>query len=521
MKRKIQVHVGKDEIKERMVNYIPFRYILAALITLFEVLGIIGTVVALCIFVPYFYIALAVTTFAVVVKIISSDDNPDYKIPWILFVLILPVVGLMLYFIFGSRKLKKKFVNRLDNLKKLSYRKDDSNLFNELKNQNPLVCSYTKMLCDISDSHLFTNTKTTYFPLGEDYYKSLLEDVKNAQRFIYLEYFIIEEGKFWNSILEILKEKAKMGVDVRVVFDDIGCMSTLPGNYAKQLKQFGIQATPFSRLKGQADNEFNNRSHRKIAVIDGIIGYTGGVNIADEYINEIERFGHWKDGGIRLYGQAVWEMTKLFLIDFGINVKSQIEFPQNLYPTCDIVEDGYVVPFGDGPKPLYQRRVAKTIIQNLLNTATKYVYITTPYLIIDNDLCVSIENAALRGIDVRIIVPHIPDKKLVFNMTKCHYKRLMDAGVKIYEYKPGFIHAKTYLADDQCAIIGTINLDYRSLVHHFENGVFIYNCNCINDVKKDLLDTMDKSIEINPKMLKTNIFNKIFRAIVRIFAPML
>ena len=521
MKRKIKIDLGNGRIQEREINYIPVRYIIAFAITLFEVLAIIGITMALCIFVPYFYIAVGITTFAVVLKIIASDDNLDYKIPWMLFVLIIPIAGLMLYFIFGSRKLKKKYVKRLESLKSLSYKQEDTELLEQLEKESPIALTQAKTLINIADTHLFTNTKTTYYPSGEEYHKALLEDLRNACKFIYLEYFIIEEGKFWNSILEILKEKAKQGLDIKVAFDDIGCMSTLPGNYAKQLKEFGIEATPFSRMKGQADNEFNNRNHRKITVIDGIVGYTGGINIADEYINEFERFGHWKDVGIRLEGEGVKELTKLFLIDFGINLKTPLNLPDNLYPSIDIKENGYIVPFGDGPKPLYERRVGKTIIQNMLATATKYVYITTPYLIIDNELCVSIENAALRGVDVRIIVPHIPDKKIVFNMTKSFYKRFIDAGVKIYEYEPGFIHAKTYLSDDKYAIIGTINLDYRSLVHHFENGVWLYNCDSIKDLKNDIDNTLNKSIEITPEMLKTNFLNRLFRAIVRIFAPML
>jgi len=521
MKRKIKVSLGNNKVEERVINYIPGRYIVAFAITIFEVLAIIALMIVLCMFVPYFYLAVAVTTFAVELKIIASDDNPDYKIPWMLFVLILPVAGLMLYFIFGSRKLKKKYLKRLESLKILSYEQDDEQILKQLEKENPIASNQVKILKNISDTHLFTNTKQTYFPSGEAYYKSLLVDLKNAKNFIFLEYFIIEEGKFWNSILDVLKEKAKQGLDIKVVFDDIGCMTTLPGNYAKQLKKFGIDATPFSRLKGQADNEFNNRNHRKMTVIDGTIGYTGGINVADEYINKIERFGHWKDVGIRIEGEAVKEFTKLFLIDFGINFNSPFNVPKDLYPYSNISDSGYVVPFGDGPKPLYNWRVGKTIIQNMLATAIKYMYITTPYLIIDNELCTSIENAALRGVDVRIIVPHVPDKKIVFNMTKSFYKRFIDCGVKIYEYKPGFIHAKSYLADDKYAIIGTINLDYRSLVHHFENGVWLYNCDSIKDLKKDIVDTIDKSIEINPKMLKTNLFNRFFRSVVRIFAPML
>lgn len=520
MKTKYRYRVNNKEV-EQEVNYIPFRYILAILITVFEVLAIIGIVVVLCVYVPYFYVMCGLTEIACIIKIIASDDNPDYKVPWLLFVMIIPIAGFMLYFIFYSRKLSNKYVKRLKLLKAASYKKDDSRLFEYLASENLVAASQAKMLTNISESHLFTDTAQTYFPLGEDMHPRLLEDLSRAEKFIYMEYFIIEEGKFWNSILDILKEKASCGVDVKVVYDDIGCMMTLPGDYHKILKSYGINATPFSRLRGQADSEFNNRSHRKITVIDGKVGYTGGINLADEYINEIEKYGHWKDIGIRLEGEAVWELTRLFLIDYGINVKKMPEIREDMFPAQNISEKGYIIPFGDGPHPLYDRRVGKSVIQNMLNSAVKYVYMTTPYLIIDNDLCQSIENAALRGVDVRITVPHIPDKKLIFGMTRSFYHRLMSAGVKIYEYGPGFIHAKGYLADDEYAMIGTINLDYRSLVHHFENGVWMYKCDVIKDLKSDIENTMSKSIRVTQTMLKTNIIQGFIRAVVRIFAPML
>lgn len=299
-------------------------------------------------------------------------------------------------------------------------------------------------------------------------------------------------------------------------------MMTLPGDYYRRLRKSGIQAVAFSRLKGNADSEFNNRSHRKIMVIDGKIGYTGGINIADEYINEIEKFGHWKDTGIRLEGEAVWELTKLFLVDFGINMKKLPKEREDLYPEQpSIKEEGYIIPFGDGPSPIYRHRIGKSVIKNMLSGAIGYAWMTTPYLIIDNDLCSSIENAALRGVDVRIMVPHIPDKKLIFGMTKSYYSRLMEAGVKIYEYEPGFIHAKSYLVDDSYAMIGTINLDYRSLVHHFENGVWMYQCQAIKMLKKDMEDTLTRCMEVNKTMLKTTLIQRLIRAIVRIVSPLL
>lgn len=521
MKNKLTYKAG-NKVIEREINYIPLRYIIAGVITILEIISIIGIVVLLCYFVPYFYIAAYITAFACELKIISSDNNPDYKIPWMLFVLIIPIAGFMLYFMFSSRKLKKKYVNKLADLNRQSYNYDDSCVLNELSSIDEVSYSQATMLCKIADTHIFKDTNLTYFPSGEEYFVNLLADLKKAKEFIFMEYFIIEEGLFWNSILEVLKQKVKDGLEVKVVYDDIGCMSTLPGNYSKILKSFGIDAVPFSRLKGSADSEFNNRSHRKITIIDGNIGYTGGINITDEYINRIVKFGHWKDVGIKLEGEGVKELTKLFVIDYGINVKGLIKIDQKYYQTnTKFNSDGYVIPFGDGPKPLYERRVGKSVIQNMFNAATKYAYVTTPYLIIDNDLCVSIENAALRGVDVRIIVPHIPDKKIVFGMTRSFYKRLIDAGVKIYEYEPGFIHAKTYLVDDKYAMVGTINLDYRSLVHHFENGVWIYKSDVIKDIKVDIEDTLSKSIFISKDNLKTNLINRFIRAIVRIFAPML
>lgn len=521
MKRKIKYNTGTKVI-EREVNYIPVRYIIAILITILEILAIIGIVIGLCYYIPYFYIAALLTTIVCELKIIASDDNPDYKVPWMLVILVIPIAGFMLYFLFSSRKLNKKYIKRLEYLKNNKYCYDSSTSLNKLAKENNIAYSQAKMLCKIADTNIFENTKMKYFSSGEEYFVSLLNDLKKAKKYIFIEYFIIEEGLFWNSILEILKDKTSQGVEVKVVYDDIGCMATLPGNYNKKLKTYGIDATPFSRLKGAADSEFNNRNHRKITVIDGLIGYTGGINIADEYINHIKKYGHWKDTGIRIEGNAVNELTKLFLIDYGINIKKTLEIKDDYYKMSnDISNKGYVIPFGDGPKPLYERRVGKSIIQNLFNIATKYAYVTTPYLIIDNDLCTSIENAALRGVDVRIIVPHIPDKKIVFGMTRSFYKRLMDVGVKIYEYEPGFIHAKTCIVDDEYVMIGTINLDYRSLVHHFENGIWMYNTDVIKDIKKDLDETLSKSIKINKDKLKTNLITRFVRAIVRIFAPML
>ena len=521
MKRKLRYNVG-TELVEKDVNYIPVRFILAVFLAVLETLAVIAVVILCCLYIPYFYLMMWATEIACVIQIASSNENPDYKVPWLLVVLVIPVVGLMLYIMFPSRVLKKKYIRRMENLKSHSYAKDDADAFTYLQAESSAAASQAKLLCNISESHLFMHTGQTYFPLGDDMFPCILEDLLKAEKFIFLEYFIIEEGRFWNSILDILKEKAAAGVEVRVVYDDIGCMNTLPGNYWKTLKSYGIKATPFALLRGNADSEFNNRSHRKILVIDGKIGYTGGVNIADEYINETVRFGHWKDTGIRLEGEAVQELTKLFLLDYGLNVRREPEICHDYFPQHSLPDAaGYMIPFGDGPAPVYTHQVGKRVIQNMLNQAQRYVWMMSPYLIIDSELCCAIEYAAMRGVDVRIIVPHVPDKKLVFEMTQCYYERLMKAGVKIYEYEPGFIHAKCYLADDDTAMIGTINLDYRSLVHHFENGVWMYRCDSIADIHRDFKDTFEKSIRIEDHMLKKDILHGLIRSLVKIFASML
>lgn len=521
MKKVLKYNIG-DKVVEREVQHIPIRYIVAWGLTFFEFFAIILIVAGLCFYVPYFYILAWVTQVGVVLKIISSDDNPEYKVPWLFFVLVVPIVGFMSYIMFRTRKLKRKYIKKLKDVYKERFFYEDKENLERLKTENIYIHNQAKLLCEISESFVFKNTKQKYYPLGEDMFKDLLVDLNNAKKFIFMEYFIIEDGKFWSSILEILKKKASEGVEVKIVYDDIGCMLTLPGNYVKQLKKFKIDCVSFAKMKGDATGEFNNRSHRKITVIDGVVGYTGGINIADEYINEFQKYGHWKDTAVRLEGEAVRELTRLFLIDYEINSKTVIgEKKGYLEVDTDVKCEDLLVPFGDGPSPLYKRRVGKSIIQSMIESATKSVCITTPYLIIDNDMCTTLENAALRGVDVKIITPHIPDKKIVFGMTRSFYPRLRKAGIKIYEYEPGFIHAKSYLVDDKVGMLGTINMDYRSLVHHFENGVWFYGGECVEKLKTDFEETLQKCIKIEKNTIKNNFLQTLVCAVVRLIAPLL
>ncbi|MDO5544724.1 MAG: cardiolipin synthase [Eubacteriales bacterium] len=511
----------KGKLHHREMNHIPVRFLIAIVLAVLETAAVIAAVMVCSYYIPYFFLLVWATEIAVVIQIIASDDNPDYKIPWLMVVLLIPVAGFMMYFLFYDRKLHKRFIRRLDDMKSIGYKPDDRRLFAGLAEESLEAHNQAKMLCNISESHLYSDTKQDYFPLGEEMFIRLLEDLRSARKFIFMEYFIIEEGHFWNSILDILKEKAAAGVEVKVVYDDIGCMMTLPGDYYRQLQKYGIDATPFSMLKGNADSEFNNRSHRKITVIDGRVGYTGGVNIADEYINEVVRFGHWKDVGLRIEGDAVKELTNLFLIDYGLNVRKIPEAKNNYFPEYTVAEPGYLIPFGDGPAPIYNRRVGKSVIQNILNQADRYVYIMSPYLIIDNELCAAIEDTALRGVTVKLILPHIPDKKLILEMARSYYKRLIGSGVEVYEYEPGFVHAKVYLADDEYGMVGTINLDYRSLVHHFENSIWMYRCECLKDMKADFADTLEKCIRIDETTINWTLPQRFLRAVLKVFAPIL
>ena len=509
------------EAKEKNKRHIPGRFIVAMSLIILETALVLGVVIWCTFRVPYFYLAVIVTQIYCVLKIINSEENPDYKVPWLLFVIVVPVIGFMIYIMFYDRKLSKTLSQRLAKVFSQKVKAGNGAMEN-LEKENKAAFLNAKLLCKLSGTNLYQNTKAEYFDMGEKMFERMLEDLKHAEKFIFMEYFIVQEGKFWNSILDILKEKAAKGVDVRVVYDDIGCMTTLPGDYYKTLQSYGIKSVPFQKLRGQANNDFNNRSHRKILVIDGKVGYTGGVNIADEYINEIERFGVWKDVGIRLKGEAVTQLTSMCLCGYEVNVTTPVpDFEPYFAEHSSVKDDGYMVPFGDGPRPIFEQQIAKTMIMNMLAQATEYVYMMSPYLIIDNELCQAIENAAMRGIDVCLITPHIPDKKMVFKMTRSHYHRLMEAGVKVYEYEPGFVHAKVYLSDDSTAIVGTINLDYRSLVHHFENGIWLYKHEVLKEIKQDFENTMKESIKMNEVLIEETLTDRFVRAVVKTISPML
>ena len=460
----------------------------------------------------------------VVIYILNSKSDPAYKIAWIIPIMLFPVFGGLFFLAFGgaglSSRMKKSMTLITENMKEcLSQNEktvqmllEDNNI---AYNQGKYIEKYT--MCPV-----YNNSYTELLPSGESFFESLVNELEKAEKYIFLEFFIIEEGKMWDTILEILKEKAKQGVDVRVVYDDVGCMFKLPLRYNKKLEAMGIKCCVFNPFIPVMSIRLNNRDHRKIVVIDGKVAFTGGVNIADEYINEIEKFGHWRDSAIKIKGDAVWSLTVMFLSVWDYLRKEKEDY--SLFKPKDSAAElgccGFVQPFDDSP--LDDEHVSEAVYMNLINQAQKYIYIETPYLIADNKMMVALSLAAKRGVDVRILTPHIPDKKYAFAVTRSNYEELMDSGVSIYEYTPGFNHGKTFVVDDTYAVVGTINLDYRSLYLHFECGVWLYNTDSVLQVKESTLKALNVSQKITFDQVRNiSKIKKIARTVLKIFAPLM
>lgn len=454
--------------------------------------------------------------------IVGDNSNPGYKIGWIIMVLAFVPFGGIAYLILGGNHLSAQSQRKLRTMERRVQQQlgpdcGRAGSLGELIGEDAgRMAEYLERTCSCP---VYGNTTTKYYPLGDVCHGDILDALRSAENYIFIEYFIIEAGVLWNSVLEVLKEKAASGVEVRVIYDDIGSIFTLPGDYPKQLEKLGIKCKVFNRLVPLISLRQNNRDHRKYMIIDGKVAFTGGINMADEYINAKERFGHWKDSAIRLEGDAVWSMTVSFLTMWDFTSRDE-EFLSRFRPEpTGGGAEGYVQPYHDCPWD--NEPVGQTVYLNLINRAKKYVYITTPYLVIDHSLTMALVSAAKSGVDVRIITPHIPDKKLVFEVTRAYYRELLAAGVKIWEYKPGFIHSKNFVVDGRFATVGTVNLDYRSMFLHFENGVLLYDTPSVESVAADFLDTQGKCIAVDlDDCLKVPLYRRVLRAILRLFAPL-
>lgn len=453
--------------------------------------------------------------------IIRNSKSINSKIPWLILILISPIFGGLLYCILG-RNLHKSKILKLINAsieKSQKYLKQDEQIMKKLKQDNKRVYGQVKYILENAAYPISQNNEVKYFDVGEKAYKVMLEELSKAKKFIFLEYFIIENGEMWQGILDILEDKVKQGVDVRVIYDDAGSVATLKNNYDKYLEKKGIKCICFNKLKAVLAVVMNNRDHRKIMVIDGNVAFSGGINIADEYINKKEKHGHWKDNGIMIKGQATWNFTIMFLEIWNAYREEKEDYNKYKPTILPNVEGGYICPYGESP--LDNEILGENIYLNIINQAKDYVYIFTPYLIIDSEMVTALTLASKRGVDVRIIMPGIPDKKVAFSLAKSYYEMLIKDGVKIYQYTPGFVHSKVFVCDDEIATVGTINLDYRSLYLHFECGVYIYKDKIIEEIKKDVIDTFEKSHLVELEECNVGLFKAIYQAILRLFAPLL
>ncbi|MBQ7066974.1 MAG: cardiolipin synthase [Lachnospiraceae bacterium] len=466
----------------------------------------------------WFYHIMVVLSAAFVIYIVNSKENPAFKLSWMFPLCAFPVFGAALFlFVWinpGSFGLQQKLRRRIEETRDLL--KTSKRVQEKLRNESADLRGISHYIETMNGFPTLDGTEAEYFPLGEEKYEDLLVELKKAEKFIFLEYFIIGRGIMWDSILDILKEKAKEGVEVRVMYDGMCALVNLPYHYPKELETYGIKAKAFSPIKPLLSTRQNNRDHRKIFIIDGKTAYTGGINLADEYINEKVRYGHWKDASIRLKGDAVRSFTVMFLQMWNLDESGKEDYKRYVFADCESKQEecnGYVIPYNDDPTNRLD--IAKNVYLDILNRAEKYVYIMTPYLILDNETVVALTFAAGRGVDVKILMPHVPDKKVAFYIARTYYTQLLGAGVKIYEYVPGFLHSKVWVSDDVKAVVGSINLDYRSLYEHFECAVYLYKSKEVEQIKEDFAKTLEKCMEITLGDYKR--FSLITRVIGRIF----
>ncbi|WP_305766941.1 cardiolipin synthase [Candidatus Epulonipiscium viviparus] len=465
--------------------------------------------------------ALYVLSLIFIIYLIGNDEPGAYKVSWIVIIHLLPLLGILLYLLWGekssSKKLNEKVNASVEEIKR--YLKEDDETNSSLYTENPRAYSTTTYLKAATHYPAFRGTDVKYFSLGEHYFHDMLEELIKAEKFIFLEYFIVSEGYMWGEILSRLKQRAEAGVKVYIMYDDMGCITTLPWQYREELENVhpNIKCGVFNRIKPIVGLVANHRDHRKILVIDGKIGFTGGINLADEYINEVVRFGHWKDTGIRLEGPAVWGLTCLFIEMW--NVASDIHLVPSEYKveTAYYENAGFVQPFGDNP--LDDVTVGQNVYVDIINQAKENIYIMTPYLILDDITKNALILAIRRGVDVNILTPGIPDKKAVFRITRTNYISLLRAGAKVYEYTEGFLHAKSIVADGTIGMIGTINLDYRSLYLNFECGVYMYNNPAITALEDDKKQTIAVSKRVELEDVELGLGGRAINAILMIFAP--
>lgn len=474
-------------------------------------------------FIPHIFGGTMVFTAIIVIFLLNSHINPTAKITWLIVIMLLPVFGVFLFLYtqsdIGHRVLKKRVNQIIINTKENIQQSDD--VIQHLKKENLGVAALAHYMNKRGCHPVFENTEVTYFPLGENKFDEMLRQLEAAQHFIFMEYFIVSEGLMWGKVLELLAKKAAEGVDVRIMYDGTCEFALLPRDYPKRLKALGIQCKVFAPVSPFVSTYYNYRDHRKILVIDGHTAFNGGVNLADEYINEKVKFGHWKDTAVMLKGDAVKSFTLMFLQMWGIDERQE-KYVHFLSYSSLLKKKvtGYVIPYGDCP--LNNDKLGERVYMDILNRSVSYVHIMTPYLILDGEMETAIKFAAERGVEVVLLLPGIPDKPIPYALAKTHYTSLLQSGVKIYEYTPGFVHAKVFVSDSIEAVVGTINLDYRSLYHHFECATYLYHVDCIGEIEADFQDTLTKCRRITMETVQKEKWTvKLTGYLMKVIAPLL
>lgn len=478
-------------------------------------------------YVPLIYGVSLLLSAVAIIYIFNEPISSSFKLAWIVPVLVIPVFGVLFYILVQIQFQTKLLAKRIKmNIKETEpYLEQDEQVQAKIRNSSLRGSHLVDYMNRRAGYPAYENTYVRYFPLGEDKFEALKTELRAAEKFIFMEYFIVERGIMWDSILEILEERAKAGVEVRFMYDGMCCLLLLPYHYPQVLERKGIRCKMFSPIKPTLSTYQNNRDHRKIAVIDGHTAFTGGVNLADEYINRKVRFGHWKDTAIMVKGDGALSFTMMFLQMWNVTERAREDYSRYLKPVDYRVPEGlncsgFVLPYGDSP--MDHEQVGEQVYLDILNQAKSYVHIMTPYLILDDEMENALCYAAKRGIDVKIIMPHIPDKKYAYMLARTYYPELIEAGVQIFEYTPGFVHAKVFVSDDEKAVVGTINLDFRSLYLHFECAVYIYRNPVVLDVEKDYQDTLGRCVRITMEdCRKYSWMGKKLGRLMRLVAPLM
>ena len=512
--------VDMKKRKSRRGYRLPKRIIVTGLLLLIEI-AFIALFSAYITKDHYFTFALfEFLSICCVVYLVNEKNEQSYKIAWIIFILGIPYAGWLFFLVFGGNRvfpqIKRKYLEIESGNQKLI--RQDERVTKRLEKSGLLGVKQAKYLYRESGYPVYDNTKTKFYPLGEDVFTAILQDLKRAKKYIFIEFFIIADGYMWDEIHKILLERLQNGIEIKIIFDDFGSANRQYKNFVKDLKREGFDVLVFNQIRFRSNIFLNNRNHRKIIVIDGKVAYTGGFNIADEYINRLERFGHWLDCGVRIEGDAVNSFVNAFVTMWSFTSRKPLPPKIYLQNEHSVDGEGFVQPYFDGP--FDDHGACEGIYLQMINSARKYVYITTPYLVINNNMMDALRRAALSGVDVRILTPKKWDKWYVHPVTQYHYKDLLLSGVKIYEYTPGFVHSKLFAVDDRFATVGTVNMDYRSFFFHFECGAWISNCNTVTDIKTSILENLTASEEILLKDWNNRGFIvKTKQFILHLFAP--